>query len=516
MSYRASGEYRAEPANSEGLHTSSMNRHLRRIFYLIAAGFMALIFTLAYWQVYARESITNNPQNSLQAARNQQSPRGLILAHDGETVLAESERLQTQEGYAYEREYPGGEAFSNIVGYYSVIYGQAGVEAALNSELTSSGDPETLEQLINRSTGGPRSGNNVELTIDSEIQRLAYEALSETETQRGSLVAFEPDTGDVLALVTHPSYDPSLVNEEGGFERLQQQEDQPLFNRATQGLYAPGSTFKAITASAGLKAGLTPSSEFFDSGSISFPGFTIRNYRGEQFGEVTLRTALVESINVVFSKIAINEIGPQALGDMAQRFGFGDGYDEFLLPVIASTLGSDPSTWVEGNTALSSFGQGDVRSNVFEMAIVAATIANDGDMMKPNLVQEIRSPDGVLLESPEPEVKRDNVISSEHASEMTSMMQAVIEEGNLTKAQIPGVEVAGKTGTAEAPPGSPHSWWISFAPVDDPEIAVAALVENGGELDVDGNADTPAVDIGTEITRAYLNNEPESATRSGS
>ena len=377
-----------------------MNVHLRRVFYLLAASFVALILTLAYWQVYARESIANDPENSLQAERNMESPRGLILGNDGETVLAESVRQDTQQGYAYEREYPGGAAFSNIIGYYSIIYGQAGVEAYMNSQLSGSGDPETLDQLINQSTGGPQAGNNVELTIDAELQQTAYDALSETDTGRGSLVAFEPDTGNVLALVTHPSYDPSLVNEEGGFEQIQQNPDLPLINRATQSLYPPGSTFKVITAAAGLSQGLTPSSEFFDSGEYPLAGFTIRNYQGEQFGEVTLRTALVESINVVFSKIAVEEVGPQNLADMAQSFGFGEGFDDFMLPVTASTLGSDPSTWVPGNTAPISFGQEQVGANTFQMALVAATIANGGDMMEPRLIQEVRSPDGVLLESP--------------------------------------------------------------------------------------------------------------------
>jgi peptidoglycan glycosyltransferase len=486
-----------------------LNVQLRRVFYMIAAGFVTLVLTLAYWQVYSREEISNSPQNSLQAARNLESPRGLILARDGETVLSDSVRQDTEEGFVYDREYPGGAAFSNIIGYSSVIYGQAGVEARMNSELTGSGDPQTLDQLINQSSGGPQAGNNVELTIDSELQQLAYDDLSQTDTGRGSLVAFEPDTGEVLALVTYPSYDPAVVDQEDGFAQLRDDPDLPLINRATQSLYPPGSTFKTITASAGLKAGLTPKSEFFDSGAYELPGFTINNYKGEDFGEVTLREALVESINVVFSKIAVEELEPQQLADMAQAFGFGDSYDDFLLPVVASTLGSDPSTWVPGNTAPISFGQEKVGANVFEMAMVAATIANDGDMMQPKLVKEVRSSDGVILDSPAPEVRRENVISEEHAGEMTSMMQSVVDDPPLGKAQIQGVEVAGKTGTAEAPPGDPHSWWISFAPADDPEIAVAAMVENGGELDVDGNADIPAVDIATDITSTYLGAEDQ-------
>ena len=481
-----------------------LNTNLRRIFYVIVAGFMALIGTLSYWQVFAREAIAESPQNSLQTIRNQESPRGLILARDGETVLASSERQQDENGYAYTRVYPQGESFANIVGYYSIRFGKAGIEAILDEHLSGSNDPRTLRELVNRSTGGPQAGNNVELTLDAELQKIAYEGLSQTSTGRGSLVALDPETGEVLALASSPSYDPNRIGEGDYFQQLQQNDSFPLINRATQSLYAPGSTFKVITAAAGLQAGLTPSSEFFDSGEYQTPGYTVTNYKGESFGEVSFTEALVYSINAVFAEIGVEVVGAQSLADMAQEFGFGDSYEDFLLPVDASDLGPPASQWAQSETALASFGQGAVVSNAFEMALVAATIANDGQTMQPRILQEIRSPAGVLLESTSAEARRQ-VLSGQHARELQGMMRAVVSEGNLEQAKIEGVEVAGKTGTAEVGGGeSPHSWWISFAPVDDPEIAVAAMVENGATIDAEGNADTPAIPIATEVTEAYL------------
>ncbi|MBA2442184.1 MAG: penicillin-binding protein 2 [Rubrobacter sp.] len=486
-----------------------MNTQLRRTFYFFVAGFAALIVMLAYWQVYAQESIANAPENSLQAQRANESPRGLILARDGETELARSEPREVEDGTAYDRVYPGGAPFANVVGYTSTRFGQSGLEARLNSELTGEGDPQTLDELINRSTGGPQPGSNVELTLDPELQETAYEALSETNTGRGAAVAVEPDTGELLALVTHPSYDPNDLDDDDRFAELQEDPDLPLIDRATQSLYPPGSTFKVITAAAGLEAGIEPSDDFFDSGEYETPGYTVVNYQNRDYGEVTFSQALVFSINAVFAEIAVEVVGAEELAAMAQAFGFGDEYEDFIMPVAESRLGLPPSEWAPGNTAPISFGQDQVVSNAFEMALVSATIANGGERMAPRLLREVRSPEGVLLERTGPEA-REEALSEEAAGELNEMMQQVVTEGGLTQAEVPGVEVAGKTGTAEVGDGDPHSWWISFAPADDPQIAVAVMVENGGELDVAGGADTPAIPVATSITEAYLDNEDES------
>jgi penicillin-binding protein A len=223
----------------------------------------------------------------------------------------------------------------------------------------------------------------------------------------------------------------------------------------------------------------------------------VHNYKGREYGRVTFTEALVFSINAIFARIAVEIIGAQALAQMAYDFGFGDAYEGFSLPVSASDLGPPPSEWTPGTTAQSSFGQGQVSSNAFQMALVAAAIANDGKMMEPRLVREIRSPDGIILDRPTPSVRHEPLPAST-ARTLNGMMQRVVTQGGLTVAEVPGVEVAGKTGTAEAPPGAPHSWWISFAPADDPEIAVCAMVENGGE------GDDAALPVADSVIEAYL------------
>jgi len=478
-----------------------VNAHVRRTFYLFIAGFVALVGMLAYWQVYARESLANNPQNGLQTQRSIQTPRGLILAGDGETVLAESVRRKTQSGPVYDRVYPQGEAFSNVVGYWSVKYGATGIEIGRNTDLSGTSEPATLDALINQMSGGPQPGNNIVLTLDPGLQRIAYDDLAATPTGRGSAMTIDPKTGEILALATYPSYDPNNLDQT--FPELANNPAAPLLNRATQSLYPPGSTFKMITASAALKAGVRPSDEFFDPGYLDTPGYRVVNYQGKSFGRLTFAEALVFSVNVIFAKIAIREVGPQLLYETAQAFGFGDPYDDFPLPVSASDLGYPVDQWVEGNTAQIAFGQDRVSSNVFEMGLVAATVANDGVMMDPRIVREVRSPDGIILDRPAPSARK-RVLDQGTAQTLNGMMQGVITTGELTEAEVPGVKVAGKTGTAEAPPRQPHSWFVAFAPADDPEIAVAVMVENGGAIGPQGDAATPAIPIAQDLMEAYL------------
>lgn len=488
-----------------------MNAHVRRTFYLFAMGFVAMVGMLTYWQVYAQESLANNPANNLQARQDVSTPRGMILAGDGETVLAESKPRETGSGTVYDRVYPQGPLFSNIVGYWSVKYDKTGIEAGENTELSSNaGDPATLDELINQMSGGPEAGNNIELTLDPELQRIAYDSIAASNTGRGSAVALNPKTGEILAMVSYPSYDPNNIDER--FQEIQNDPNQPLLNRATQGLYPPGSTFKVITSAAALEDGVEPTREFFDSGTYELPGYTVNNYRNKDYGEVTFTQALVFSINAIFAEIGVEIVGAQGLVDMAQSFGYGDEYSDFPLPVSPSDMGPPLSEWTKGTTAQAAFGQGPVVSNVFQMALVAAGIANDGEIMKPRLVKEVRSPDGVILDKSAASV-RAQALPEDTANELSSMMRQVVTEGNLTAAQIPGVEVAGKTGTAQNSSGFPHSWWVSFAPADDPEIAVAVMIENGGEIDAEGNADTPAIPVATNIIKAHLAEETASSSK---
>lgn len=472
-----------------------MNAHLRRTFYLFTAGFVALVAVMAYWQVYARESLANNPDNSLQTRRAVEAPRGLILAGDGETVLAESVERETATGTVYDRVYPQGDLYSNVVGYWSVRYGATGIEIGENSNLSGTAEPATLDELINQISGGPQPGNNVELTLDPELQRVAYDGLAASNTGQGSAVALDPTSGDVLAMVSYPSYDPNNIDER--FPELQRDPNEPLLNRATQGLYAPGSVMKVVTAAAALKSGVQPTDVFVDTGKYETPGYTVVNYGNASYGQVTFAQALALSINVVFAKIAVERIGPEMLYQTARDFGFGDSYEEFPLEVAPSTLGRAPSELVGGALAQASFGQDAVLSNVFEFANVAAAIANDGTMMEPRIVKEIRSPDGIILDKPSPRARQE-VLDPQTAATLNDMMVGVVEEGSATEARIPGIRVAGKTGTAEVPAGAPNSWFIAFAPADDPRIAVAVLVENGGD------GEKQALPIARAMIEAYL------------
>ncbi|MDQ4000983.1 MAG: penicillin-binding protein 2 [Actinomycetota bacterium] len=452
-----------------------MNTQLRRTFYLFVAGFVALVGVMAYWQVYAKESLATDPANSLQSQRVQGVPRGLILANDGETVLARSEE---QDNGTYGRVYPEGSVYSNVIGYWSPKYGASGVEIGQNNYLSGGGEPETLDGLINQVTGGPQAGNDVTLTLDPELQRLAYDQLAQSSTGRGSVVALNPKKGEILAMVSYPSYDPNNIDE--NFPELVQDSEAPLLNRAMQGLYPPGSVFKVITAAAALKAGVDPEDEFDDTGTYETPGYDVYNYRAREYGEVTFTEALGKSINTIFARIAYEEVGAQLLAQTALDFGFEDPYEDFPLPVAPSSLGElPPEQWVQGYIAQIAFGQGPILSNVFEMANMTGAVANDGTMMEPRLVREVRSPDGVILDKPTPRV-RGGVLDAETAQTLNDMMQKSITDEE-TGAQIPGIKVAGKTGTAEAPGGELHSWFASFAPANDPEIAVAVLVENGQE-----------------------------------
>ncbi len=474
-----------------------MNTHLRRTFYLFAAGFFGLVVVLAYWQVYSREALANNPENGFQTQRSISSPRGLILAGDGETVLAKSIKRETPQGPVYDRVYPLGEPFSNVVGYWSTRYGATGIEISKNTDLSSIvGEPQTLDDLINRATGGPQPGNNVVLTLDPGLQELAYQELSASPTGRGSVVAINPKTGDILAMVSSPSFDPNEVDE--NYPELASAPNAPLINRATQSLYPPGSVFKVITAAAALQAGVRPEDEFFDSGAYELPGYTVQNFQDKDYGEVTFTRALAYSINVIFAKIAVDIVGAEALSQMALDFGFGDPYDDFTIPVSGSSVNSlPPSQWTTGTLAQTAFGQGEVQSNSFQMALVTSAIANDGRLVEPRLVREVRSPDGIILDKPTTSIRRQ-AIPPDTARTLNEMMQQVIIQGGFTEAEITGMEVAGKTGTAESGNGAPHAWWITFAPADDPEIAMCVMVENAGR------ADEGALPIGARLMQAYL------------
>jgi penicillin-binding protein A len=473
-----------------------LNAQLRRTFYLFVIGFVALVGVLAYWQVYARDSLATDPANRLQSQRVQEVARGLILAGDGETELARSE---PDDNGTYERVYPEGPLYAGVTGYWSTRYGASGLEISQNNNLSGAGEPETLDELMNQFSGVDEAGNDVELTLDPELQRIAYDGLASSSTGRGAAVALNPKNGEILSLVSYPSFDPNNIDD--NFEELTEDPSFPLLNRATQGLYPPGSTFKVITAAAALEGGVKPSDRYRDNGTYETPGYTVYNYRGREYGQQTFEQALANSVNTIFARVGYEDVGGEALAQKAEAFGFYDPYEDFALPVAPSFFNPPPEQWDQGNVAQSSFGQQTVSGTVFEMANVAGAIANGGTMMEPRLVREVRSPDGVIIDKPTPRVHA-RPMDGETASTLTDMMEAAVTQVE-SGAAIPGVKVAGKTGTAEAPGEELHSWFISFAPADDPEIAVAVMVENGQE------GYKQALPIARRLMEAHLKSQGE-------
>jgi peptidoglycan glycosyltransferase len=464
-----------------------LNLHLRRTFYLFAAGFVALTGMLAYWQVYARQSLAENPDNSLQTRRSIEAPRGLILAGDGETELARSEAREAETGTVYDRIYPERDLYADVVGYWSTRYGATGIEIGENSNLSGNAEPATVDDLINQLSGGPQPGNNITLTLDPELQRLAQNQIASSNTGRGSAVALDPKTGEILAMASYPSYDPNNIDD--NFDELSKDPNNPLLNRATQGLFVPGSIMKVITAAAALKSGVKPTDKFTDTGEYKRPGYTVVNYDDNIYGRQTFAQSLALSINTVFARIAIEKIGTDTLYNTARDFGFGDTYEEFPLQVSPSDLGG-------GDLGQVAFGQDTASSNVFQMALVAAAVGNNGTMMEPRIVKEVRSPDGIILNKPGPR-ERQEAIDPETASTLQKMMVGVVEDVH-PEAKIPNIKVAGKTGTAEVPPEKPNSWFIASAPAEDPEIAVAVIIENGGD------GEDQALPAAREIMEFYL------------
>lgn len=475
-----------------------MNTYLRRTFYLITLGFLFLVGMLGYWQVYAQESLANDPSNTIELRQSVQAQRGSILAGDGETALAKSvPRERDGQETVYERTYPEGNPYANIVGYWSTKYGATGIERARDSALSGISEPDTVRDLINQASSGPQPGDNVVLTIDPELQRLAYEEISSSNTGRGSAVAVDPQTGEVLAMASVPSYDPNNIDER--FPELQEASNNPLVNRATQGLYVPGSAFKIITAAAGLKSGIEPSDEFFDDGSYIANGYRVTNFEGESYERVTFAKALAFSINTIFAEITVEEIGAGPLAQMARNFGYGDDYEDFALPVEPSTVGErPPSEWPDNYLAAAGFGQANVLTNTFEMAVTTGAIANDGVRMQPRLIQEVRSPEGIVLEQNAPSEK-NRALEEKRAETLQKMMRRVVSDGIADEAQMKGVKVAGKTGTAEVGEGDPNSWFVAYAPAEDPEIAVAVLVENGGL------GEDSALPVARKMIKSYVN-----------
>jgi peptidoglycan glycosyltransferase len=466
-----------------------MERQIRRV----AIGFLLLFIALAvninYIQVIAASDLRNNPANKRLLIEEYNVERGAILARDNRTVLARSRA--TEDDLKYLRRYPEdpGLGYGHLTGFYSFVFGRSELEQSYNDYLAGRADELFPQRLVDEILGRDRKGASAILTIDPQLQQVAAQALGGRE---GAVAALDPKTGEVLALVASPTYDPNPLSSHDGrqirrtWDQLNADESKPLVSNATDELFPPGSTFKVVTAAAALEDGMRPEDTIPNPPELELPQTdrTLRNFGGGQCpggSEISLAEALRVSCNVAFGGLGL-ELGGPKLVEQAQRFGFSRRIP-FDIPFEPGGIpGRNAFRDDRPAEAQSAIGQRDVRTNVLHMALVAGAIGNGGVMMEPRLVREIRDSKGQKIREFGPEV-HGRPMSEENARILAGMMRAVVDSGTGTSAQIPGVPVAGKTGTAQTVEGaSPHAWFISFAPAENPNIAVAVVVLNGGDL----------------------------------
>ena len=493
-----------------------MDRQIRRLGAAMLVLFVVLLGQVTYIQVFASQRLADNPANARrQLIAEYGVDRGSILAADGRTMLASS---RTSPGeLKYQRRYPQGPLYAGVTGYYSIIFGRTELEQGFNGFLSAAA-PELLPQtLADQILGRPKQGATIVTTIDPVIQRAAGRALGSLP---GAVVALDPRTGDVKAIVANPTYDPNELSSQdpkvvrAAWEDLNSDPDKPLLSRAIDELFPPGSTFKIVTAAAALENGFGPGSSWPNPPELDLPQTTetIENFGGSHClggaSRLTLAQALQVSCNVVFGEIGL-ELGADRLAAQARAFGFGPqagaGDLAFDIPLEEGVF-PDTSYFQDRlpAVAISAIGQDNVAANPLHMALVAGAIANGGMQMRPRLVTEIRDPTGQVIESFQPEVW-GRPISAETAIQLTQMMVSVVQSGTGTAAQIPGVDVAGKTGTAQHGEGlAPHAWFVSFAPAQNPEVVVAVIVLDGGSLGDEATGGQVAAPIAKAVMEAAL------------
>lgn len=481
-----------------------MNGPTRRLAAVVMGGFLVLVAATSWFQVLGAERYRSDPRNVRAEINLTQRERGLIVAGDG-TVLARSE-ADPGSPQVFDRTYPEGEAWSTAIGYTTFLVGDAGLEAAYADELRSRRDL-TISDLLAALFGRDLRPQNVQTTLQPIVQEAAYEALG---GQTGAVVALDPKTGAVLAYVSSPGYDPNSLLGSDAVEVRQRLLDHPagpLVDRAGRELFPPGSTFKTLVAAAAIEVGIAgPETEFDDPVFYDVPGSdsNIANAGGGFCGSgttVSLQTAFVRSCNTVFADLAV-QLGAGAIGGTAEELGFGDTI-AFPWDTAVSRFPTDDLISDRAALAQSGIGERDVRVTTLQMAMVAAAVANDGLVLEPRLVAQVFDADGSTLETFEPQ-RSGRAMSNATAAVVAQMMERVVTEGTGTRATVPGIRVAGKTGTAEGSDG-PDVWFIGFAPVEDPVIALAVVVEGGGDAGDSASGGTVAAPIAARVLDAWLN-----------
>ncbi|MEV6417049.1 penicillin-binding transpeptidase domain-containing protein [Kribbella sp. NPDC051718] len=455
-----------------------MNSAIRRLAVAAIILMLALIANSTYLQAFRSNEL--NGRNDNRRVRNEQFSvnRGPILI--GNTLIARS--VESNDQYKYQRTYSNGPLYAPVTGYYSFQFGRGGIELNQNSELNGSDPALAFRRFVDVLTDKGQQGASVSLTLNAAAQQAAYTALGDN---KGAAVAIEPKTGKILALVSKPSYDPNLLashdlnKASDAWKSLNASVNKPMSNRAIKEVYPPGSTFKLVTLAAALSSGRYKADTKVNSpASLPLPQTTtpLPNENGRNCGgsdNATLTVALALSCNTAFASVGL-DLGADALREQAEKFGFG----ERQLPELGAAASQFPGDPNAPQVAQSAIGQFDVRATPLQMAMVAAGIANKGTVMKPYLVQNVRTPDLKTVEETKPE-ELHQAVTPEVASELTGMMVNVVKNGTGKPGQINGIDVAGKTGTAQsAKDRPPYAWFTAFAPANDPQIAVAVIIED--------------------------------------
>lgn len=490
-----------------------MNRPIRRVGVFVGILLLAVVLNLNWVQVIKADHYKDNTANRRTVLDEYKRQRGSIVLQGSGTPVAES--VATKDALMYLRKYSNGPVYAPVTGFNSLYYGNTAVEAAENGVLAGTDDRLFVQRLTNLLTGRDTRGGNVLLTINKQAQTAAYQAMG---TRRGAVVALDPATGAILAAVSTPSFDPNTLSShspekiQAAYKRYNADPDNPLVNRAFNVTYPPGSVFKVVVASAALKNGRTPQTRVPAPNSLTLPQTRtqLRNFGGQQCADGrtdTLIHALTISCNTAFAQLGM-DLGTETLRREAALFGIDDSGFDIPLSVVGSSMGPIVD---QASLAQSSIGQRDVRITPLQAAMLSSAVANDGKLMKPYLVAEEQAPNLAVLSHPDPE-QLSQVMNSTQADQLTAMMVSVVNEGSGSAARIPNIQVAGKTGTADNGPqnsegayvNSPHAWFSGFAPADNPKIAVAVIVENGGNRGSEATGGKEAAPVAEAVMRAYL------------
>jgi peptidoglycan glycosyltransferase len=481
-----------------------MNKELRRVSMVVGAMFLALFLSATNLQVISAESLSADPRNVRAIYDGYQTKRGAILV-DSQPI---AESTPSDDAFNYTREYDSN-IYSAVTGFYSYYQGATGLESSANDYLNGKNSAQFFERLNSLFSGNPLTGASIELTIDPRLQRVAHDAMG---NKTGAVIAIEPSTGNILAMVSTPGFNADRLAVHSGskaqanYNALLDAAGDPLINKAIGGsLYTPGSVFKLVVAAAALETGeYTPESELPNPKTYTLPNTTTKisnagrsNCGGKE--TVSLLDAMRLSCNIPFAALGV-ELGQDRIRKMANAFGFGTS---FRIPTVA-TASTYPENMDDAQTALTAFGQFDVRVTPLQMALITAAIANGGKQMTPHLIENVQSSNLALLSQTRPS-EFGSPISKETADGLKRMMIAAVASGVSGNAAVSGTVVAGKTGTAQNGTKDPYTlWFAGFAPADNPQVAVVVMVADGGGMGQNGSGNILAAPIAKKILQAVI------------